>query len=843
MKRLSLKKTLKMFELFLMSFFVCFFVFYGLNVTVYADEPNETIEVIGSIGETDDTEEICMIEETEENDENEQTEEISEIEETDEIGEIEETEEIEVVKFEDLVLEEKSEILSFDEDSSLTVEDYIDDEVDKAQNPVYSASSLAGDRLTGNNKVIYDKCKIMIAEVANGKKDSATCTISLAELGLDRSYSAADLGLSSIKANTDAASDALYKVKNYADIDAGLIANALRSDCPYERYWMGLKAGHTGLSSIAEYDYALGDYRIRFTTDLEFKFEVNADYRGSGDTFSVNTNKTKAVKSSINRINDILNQAKNKSDREKIQFYKDQICALTEYNDAALSLPKSQYGDPWQLVYVFDGDNNTNVVCEGYSKAFMYLCDKSFFSDSSINCYIATGVMDGGGHMWNIVHWSDGINYMVDVTNCDSLNTNDLFMVLPVSGTVQNGYIFKVLSFYEIYYDYDEYALATYSTRELTVGDISSAELSNIFVDYDPFIESGKTVPFTVKREGGSKSCQFKLVSAVDANGNSIVSGSQDYGTNNVFNVYFGKEGKYTLKFSAKDGSTVLNETITVDVKNGSQNAKQVRAFVNRFYQTIQGREGEEGGLDFWTNNLLEGNFTGADVAKEFVLSDEFKGKNHTNREFLNIMYQAFFGRAADSEGFDFWVDNLHAGCSKEYVVACFVDSEEFTGICNSYGITRGDLDKNEGQPTGPISYPPLKMNSDNVNDAQLSAYVEKLYTTILDRPSEAEGCEYWKKAIKEGKGADAGTAAGFFFKSTEYRNKNKSDEEFLIDVYEMFFGRDPRATGDYEGYNYWLKELKEGNISRTMLVEYGFGQSNEFKGILRSYGFVIIEN
>ena len=277
-------------------------------------------------------------------------------------------------------------------------------------------------------------------------------------------------------------------------------------------------------------------------------------------------------------------------------------------------------------------------------------------------------------------------------------------------------------------------------------------------------------------------------------------------------------------------------------VADEAAKSERVKAFVNRFYQTIQGREGEEEGLDFWTNNLLKGNFTGADVAKEFVLSDEFKGKNHTNREFLNIMYQAFFGRAADSEGFDFWVDNLHAGCSKEYVVACFVDSEEFTGICNSYGITRGDLDKNEGQPAGPISYPPLKMNSDNVNDAQLSAYVEKLYTTILDRPSEAEGCEYWKKAIKEGKGADAGTAAGFFFKSTEYRNKNKSDEEFLIDVYEMFFGRDPRATGDYEGYNYWLKELKEGNISRTMMVEYGFGQSNEFKGILRSYGFEIVE-
>ena len=268
----------------------------------------------------------------------------------------------------------------------------------------------------------------------------------------------------------------------------------------------------------------------------------------------------------------------------------------------------------------------------------------------------------------------------------------------------------------------------------------------------------------------------------------------------------------------------------------------EVRKFVNRLYLTIHGREGEEEGLEFWTKHLVNHTMTASEVVRDFVLSPEFIGRNYTNKEFLDKMYLVFFDRKADPQGFDFWVDNMHAGCSKEYVVACFVDSKEFAEICGEYGITRGKLNQNEGQPTGPTSYPPLKMKSDNVNNEQLSAYVEKLYTAILDRPSEPEGCEYWKKVIKEGNGADAGTAAGYFFKSEEYIGKNKSEEEFLVDVYDMFFGRDPRETGDQEGYDYWLKELKEGNISRTMLVEYGFGQSAEFKDILRSYGFEIIE-
>ena len=84
----------------------------------------------------------------------------------------------------------------------------------------------------------------------------------------------------------------------------------------------------------------------------------------------------------------------------------------------------------------------------------------------------------------------------------------------------------------------------------------------------------------------------------------------------------------------------------------------------------------------------------------------------------------------------------------------------------------------------------------------------------------------------------DAGKAASYFFHSKEYKDKNKSDEEFMLDVYEMFFGREP----DQEGYNYWLGELKNNKVSRVWMVEAGFGKSPEFKGILKGFGFVINE-
>ena len=54
----------------------------------------------------------------------------------------------------------------------------------------------------------------------------------------------------------------------------------------------------------------------------------------------------------------------------------------------------------------------------------------------------------------------------------------------------------------------------------------------------------------------------------------------------------------------------------------------------------------------------------------------------------------------------------MYNGATKEYIIACFVDSAEFTGICDSYGIVRGDLDKTKGKPTSSEDIEPLKVDS-----------------------------------------------------------------------------------------------------------------------------------
>ena len=87
---------------------------------------------------------------------------------------------------------------------------------------------------------------------------------------------------------------------------------------------------------------------------------------------------------------------------------------------------------------VFDGDPATNVVCEGYAKAFQYLCDLSEFK-GDIVCRTVTGSMNGGDHMWNVVQMEDGKNYMVDVTNCDSGTIGAPDKLLLAGGTREDG--------------------------------------------------------------------------------------------------------------------------------------------------------------------------------------------------------------------------------------------------------------------------------------------------------------------------------------------------------------------------------------------------------------------
>nr|MCR5654014.1 DUF4214 domain-containing protein [Lachnospiraceae bacterium] len=85
----------------------------------------------------------------------------------------------------------------------------------------------------------------------------------------------------------------------------------------------------------------------------------------------------------------------------------------------------------------------------------------------------------------------------------------------------------------------------------------------------------------------------------------------------------------------------------------------------------------------------------------------------------------------------------------------------------------------------------------------------------------------------------DAATAARVgFFTSQEYVDKEKSNDAFITDAYHAFFGREP----DSAGFSYWQEQLSSGGYTKDNMIDVGFGHSTEFKGLLKSYGFRVLE-
>ena len=196
----------------------------------------------------------------------------------------------------------------------------------------------------------------------------------------------------------------------------------------------------------------------------------------AGQSYAVDTSIPQAVQTAKTTAQNIVKKYAGKTDREKLNGYRQEICDRVQYNDAALSDDYSN-GNPWQLIWVFDEDPSTDVVCEGYSKAFQYLCDLTCFYSSQIRCITVTGSMDGGAHMWNVVRMEDDKNYLVDVTNCDGSSVgapDKLFLAKCTEGNVAEGYTFNC-GFAKVWYTYDSSIARLYAQSALTIANVDAA--------------------------------------------------------------------------------------------------------------------------------------------------------------------------------------------------------------------------------------------------------------------------------------------------------------------------------------------------------------------------------
>ncbi len=385
--------------------------------------------------------------------------------------------------------------------------------VDQVMHPSRASRAVRnmGNRLTGNEAKAYYLLSTIIPEIAEGRRSSTVLALQVSEFVENNTLNAQALGVETLLDGNSLVPKANAAVRAMVSIETGPLLNALLGDMPYELYWfdatneggisINLQLGFSGTSQELT---VTGTITITLNAALEFTVD-NADRTVVDTSWGERALAAAAFAQNIICTNSAL------GDLDKLTAYKDAICDEVEYNTYAAN-KNIDYGNPWQLVYVFDGDMETNVVCEGYSKAFKYLCDQSSFR-GNVTVGTVSGTMNGGNHMWNVVTMNNGLNYLADITNCDSGMAgapDQLFLRGFYAADAENGcYMFQT-SDSSITYVYNQEENSLYYPSELLLsgadyeGSITIIAAANGTVSADKtFAQQGETVMLDIRGTAG----------------------------------------------------------------------------------------------------------------------------------------------------------------------------------------------------------------------------------------------------------------------------------------------------------------------------------------------------
>ena len=269
--------------------------------------------------------------------------------------------------------------------------------------------------------------------------------------------------------------------------------------------------------------------------------------------------------------------------------------------------------------------------------------------------------------------------------------------------------------------------------------------------------------------------------------------------------VFSGSKAGYTLTrtssgmtaVSAADGTDALinierlqftDKTLAFDLDGNAGQAY-------RLYQAAFDRVPDQGGLGYWIDQMDSGMGL-SQVATGFINSAEFKalyGNNPSNAEFVTLLYDNVLHRAPDTGGYDFWMNELAHGVSREQVLTGFSESTE-----NKVALMAFDMDGNMGKDY-------------------------RLYQAAFDRKPDVSGLDYWCHQMNSGMTLQQ--VASGFINSAEFKalyGNNPSNAELVTLLYDNVLHRAP----DTGGFNFWINELEQGTSREQVLI--GFSESLE---------------
>ena len=465
-----------------------------------------------------------------------------------------------------------------------------------------SSSTQARETLSNYDKALYDQLfdKITALKSTNAEQ-STVFEIDPSDLG-GAKYSWSSTDIAALPAGSSISNLFLEQ------FNVESVIQALMHDLPLDMYWYDKTTG--SIKSLGNDGRKITSFKVIMT--------VTSPHRGDNYVFNDTTKKptVKGVNTTYNttynNAMEYVNSRNGLSDYAKISAYVEDICGLVSYENSVTDPSYSgAYTDVWQPTYVFDKDNSTNVVCEGYAKALQLLCNLSTFDN--LTCYTISGTTTGG-HMWNIIN-IDGKSYMLDVTNSDSGtigSDGSLILAAPSSGSYNTSYTFVAQG--TITYVYND------NVKSMWGSDILTLATS----DYTP-----PAIEFTLTQNAPSDGFTYNGEELTIGN-NSLydiyytISGSS-YSYNWNYEYFKDNNGSMGTELSSapKDAGTYwIKVTATSRFNSSESGSTTIKVVINPKTLTLSSLELEDKSYDKTTDATLKNATLSGIIGSDIVQID-----------------------------------------------------------------------------------------------------------------------------------------------------------------------------------------------------------------------------
>jgi len=252
---------------------------------------------------------------------------------------------------------------------------------------------------------------------------------------------------------------------------------------------------------------------------------------------------------------------------------------------------------------------------------------------------------------------------------------------------------------------------------------------------------------------------------------------------------------QFRVRANASGALSAWASSIPVGIGDGVVRPVPLDGQLSRLYQAYFRRLPDANGFSYWLGERAKGSALEL-VSDAFASSSEFQAAygSLSNQQFVDLVYQNVLGRSPDAAGRSYWVAVLASGVSRGAVMTGFSES--------------GELVANTG--TAPVQ-------------STADAEIYRLYVAFFLRAPDANGAVYWA-GIRSG-GAPLEVIAAAFASSMEFQANygSLSNADFVELVYNNVLARSP----DTAGMNYWQGRLASGVSRGAAMV--GFSESAEF--------------